>query len=435
VVSDRNVLIVDDEKALIQSIESGFEPYRDRFTVITAENGRRAVEILESHPIDLVVTDLRMPVMDGLELLAYMNSNFPNVPASVITAFRTAGTERMLRSLGVLSLLDKPVAFDDLVRCVEDGLKHVARGGSLMGVSVGAFLQLVEMERKTCLLDVIGRGGERGEFHFVDGSPIDAVCGDLKGEEAACTMIGWDNVRLRLRELPDVFIGPRKIEARLMKLLMEGLRRKDEARSLNESRKGATGLPGSERDRASAPAVRGPGGPRTALAAGSGRKSYMDEGNGLSASPHDFTREEMVEIGPRLRNSDKWLHRNRTKMDLRQVLDLMAGELDGVLTLAVLGVDGAVLAAHRVDRQINAPDINTFAAKFAILLKLATRAVEDLDGLGVFEENLVQTRDARILTRWLTDSHFLGLAVKRDGTLGGARLVVRKYLEMLRSAL
>ena len=83
----KNVLIVDDEKSLLLSLKAGFEAYKDRVKVLTAENGKAAIGILESSRLDLIVTDLKMPVMDGLELLAYMSKNFSSIPFIVMTAF------------------------------------------------------------------------------------------------------------------------------------------------------------------------------------------------------------------------------------------------------------------------------------------------------------------------------------------------------------
>jgi len=85
----KTVLIVDDETPFILSLTTGLKRYSSEYNILTAENGKIAVEILESTPLDLVVTDLRMPEMDGFELLAYMSTNFPSIPVIVMSAFGT----------------------------------------------------------------------------------------------------------------------------------------------------------------------------------------------------------------------------------------------------------------------------------------------------------------------------------------------------------
>jgi len=76
----KHVLIVDDEKPFLLSLTDGLASYAKDFTVVTAMNGKEAVTILDSTGVDLVVTDLRMPKMDGFELLAHISSNYPDIP-------------------------------------------------------------------------------------------------------------------------------------------------------------------------------------------------------------------------------------------------------------------------------------------------------------------------------------------------------------------
>jgi DNA-binding NtrC family response regulator len=108
------VLIVDDEKTFQLTLYDGLSIYAKDFRVLTAENGKKAKEVLETIPVDLVVTDLKMAEMDGLELLAYMRTNHPYIPVIVMTAFGNAELENWLRSLGIFAYLEKPFDFIDM---------------------------------------------------------------------------------------------------------------------------------------------------------------------------------------------------------------------------------------------------------------------------------------------------------------------------------
>jgi predicted regulator of Ras-like GTPase activity (Roadblock/LC7/MglB family) len=68
-------------------------------------------------------------------------------------------------------------------------------------------------------------------------------------------------------------------------------------------------------------------------------------------------------------------------------------------------------------------------------MKLIDRSVEGLNNLGDFEENLVQSQNAWILTRFVGEQFYMGILVSRDGTLGNVRLVAGKYQERLRKSL
>ena len=106
----REVLIVDDEEPLLLSIAEGLSIYKKYFTLLTATNGMEAIKLLKSSPvIDLVITDLSMPRMDGFELIAYMNRNYPKIPVILMTAFGTPKIEEIIQKMGIYRYLEKPL--------------------------------------------------------------------------------------------------------------------------------------------------------------------------------------------------------------------------------------------------------------------------------------------------------------------------------------
>ena len=116
------VLIVEDEKTFQLTLMDGLRKYEQDFRVLSAENGRIAKEILETLPVDLVVTDLKMAEMDGLELLAYIRKNNPYIPVIVMTAFGNPELENWLQSLGVFAYLEKPIDFIELTNKILSAL-------------------------------------------------------------------------------------------------------------------------------------------------------------------------------------------------------------------------------------------------------------------------------------------------------------------------
>ena len=225
----KTVLIVDDETPFVLSLAAGLKTYSSDFQVLTAENGKDAVGILETKTVDLMVTDLRMPEMDGFELLAFMSTNFPFIPVIVMSAYGTQTIKDRLSTMGTLEFLEKPVDFQQLAHSIENGLNRENKGGSLNGISIASFLQLIEMEGKTCLLDIQREDGAlNGILYFIKGALFDAVCGKLRGEDAALQIIGWENAEINFKELPNKKISKR-IDTELMSLIMEAMRLKDES--------------------------------------------------------------------------------------------------------------------------------------------------------------------------------------------------------------
>ena len=192
----KNVLIVDDEEIFVQSLSEGLRVYASDFAVLTAFNGDEAVKILNSTSVNLVITDLNMPVMDGFELLSYMSSHYSMIPVIVMTAYGTPEIESRLSSSGVFKYLEKPLDFDSLATDIFEVLSDETRG-YVRGIDLMSFLQLVEMERKTCSLRV--RSQEKvGGLYFMEGMLIDAETVSLKGDEAAYEICSWNNAEIEI---------------------------------------------------------------------------------------------------------------------------------------------------------------------------------------------------------------------------------------------
>jgi CheY-like chemotaxis protein len=225
----KNILIVDDEPTFLQLFVASLKASHPHLTILAAENGKKAVEILESAPVDLVVTDLRMPEMDGFELLAYLNWHFPSIPAIAMSAFFTPDVEERLKGFGTLRFLNKPLDFSAAGGVICDSLKRDSNGGFVKGISISSFLQLIDMEQKSCLVEIQGEGKEqKGFFYFDNGSLFDATYGELTGKEAALELISWDKAKITFHDLPKSKVSKR-IDEGLMGLIMEAMRLKDES--------------------------------------------------------------------------------------------------------------------------------------------------------------------------------------------------------------
>ncbi|MEW6365524.1 MAG: response regulator [Acidobacteriota bacterium] len=220
----RRVLIVDDENSFLLSLSEGLARYAERFEVVTAENGDRALSILNSTSIDLVVTDLKMPVLNGFELLAHLRKEHPRTPAIVMTAFGGPELEAKLMKSGIIQYVEKPVDFQELADRILETLEGKSKG-FLQGIPLSAFIQLVEVEKNTCIIGV--RSGEKvGYLYFVKGNMVDAEAGDSVGEEAAYDILAWESVEIEMAPLPGR--RKRRIDLALNHILLEAFRLKDE---------------------------------------------------------------------------------------------------------------------------------------------------------------------------------------------------------------
>ena len=227
----KKILIVDDEKSFLLSLRDGLSAHSDKYQVLTAENGREAVDVLRAQPIDLLVTDLKLPEMNGFELLAWTSRHQPQLPVIVMSAFGTPEIEARLAKMDTLQFLEKPLDIQMLEEGISNGLN--AGGKSFIrGITLATFLQLMKVEKKNCTLK-ISKAEQSAYLYVRRGELIDAKLGDMIGLEAALEVVGWDDSEIEMdgicRRQDDV------INLAMEHLLIEAFKRKDEAAELEKS--------------------------------------------------------------------------------------------------------------------------------------------------------------------------------------------------------
>ena len=118
-----HVLVADDDESIRKTLERGLSAHG--YEVTTVENGVRALEILGSDAIDLVVTDINMPSMDGIELLIRLVEQRPGLKVIAISGGGLFPKEELLtdaRLLGAVDVVEKPFDIDTLLRRIESAL-------------------------------------------------------------------------------------------------------------------------------------------------------------------------------------------------------------------------------------------------------------------------------------------------------------------------
>ncbi|MCD4760790.1 response regulator, partial [bacterium] len=116
------ILIVDDEQNQRDTL-AGFLRKRG-YEVLTAESGKRALETVRERTIDLAISDLRMPEMSGLELLAELRRLQPEIAFILITAYGSVETAVQAMKDGATHYLTKPVDLEELELTMQDRLEH-----------------------------------------------------------------------------------------------------------------------------------------------------------------------------------------------------------------------------------------------------------------------------------------------------------------------
>src|SRR5437763_3802103 len=119
-----NLLIVDDEPGMRQLLSHVFGRGAGH-TVRAAENGAKALELLRGEPADLIISDVKMPDMNGIELLRRVREFLPDAGVVLMTAFATVETAREAFKLGADDFIQKPFDVDELKLIVEKALERL----------------------------------------------------------------------------------------------------------------------------------------------------------------------------------------------------------------------------------------------------------------------------------------------------------------------
>ena len=114
------VMLVEDEPAILESIRKMIETVHPNFQILsTATDGEEAVEILENREFDIVITDIRMPVRDGLSLLEHIDHNYPDLITVVISGYEVFGYAKKALEFHVFDYLLKPVSIPALTKLLD----------------------------------------------------------------------------------------------------------------------------------------------------------------------------------------------------------------------------------------------------------------------------------------------------------------------------
>lgn len=116
------ILITDDEVNIVSGLKYAFED--EGYTVLCANNGLEAWHLVNTNSVDLVITDLRMPEMDGYELIRKISASYPMLPIIVLTGHGTIETAVETMRDGAVDFFTKPVDLDKLLLVVKKSIKN-----------------------------------------------------------------------------------------------------------------------------------------------------------------------------------------------------------------------------------------------------------------------------------------------------------------------
>ncbi|MDA8137845.1 MAG: response regulator [Desulfobacteraceae bacterium] len=212
------VLIADEDAQLLMILADSLDKYRSDFEVITVTNGLEAILALQKETYAAVITEIRMPKVNGLVLMGYLAKNYQDTACVVMTDVCSEALKHRLAGESI-QYIEKPFKIQQLAEIILSVLdRKETFGGKLKGVSVAGFLNLVESERLSCVCEVSSPKMGKGYLIFRNGVLYNAKQGDITGEAAARKLLGLKEPVIKYASLPNQNI-PRLIRRKLSELV------------------------------------------------------------------------------------------------------------------------------------------------------------------------------------------------------------------------
>ncbi|SEA75322.1 protein of unknown function [Desulfuromusa kysingii] len=371
------VLIVDDEKSFLLSLHDGLSKHKEKFEVLCADNGREAIDILRTTKVNLLLTDLKMPEMNGFEILAWVLRYQPKLSVIVMSAFGTPEIEERAEAMNALQFLNKPLDLETVESAIFEGLS-TGTNSFIRGITLATFLQLMHVERKTCTLTVTS-AGKCGHLYLFAGELVNAEIGDISGIEAALSIIGWDNAEIVMCSVCER--RENVINFSMEHLLMEAFRAIDEANhGIKANKQLKSIVNGSDRDCCKTAATQGE-------EVGADHINTSTDGNNAKTSALENDSEQNHLTTP------KGVQMMEEKMEVLK-------KIKGFIAAGAFSADGEIMAEVSVSSTLRLAEVGALAND--ILLK----AQEETDIMGVGRGSMVHivAPKANLLMRCLNEN-------------------------------
>ena len=238
-IKRKTFLFVDDEPAFLTGIQELFsEMARGKWDIFTAGNHAQALALLSKMRVDVVVLDIGMAVMDGIQFLQLLGRTHPGQQVVMLTGEATEEQRKTCLDSGAVLFLEKPVVPDgyEAVFSALDALAGALPQGGFRGmmrrVGLQEVLQMECLGRKSSVLEIF-TGKVRGRIFICDGSIVHADSGTLQGEVALYGLLALRGGEFNL--LPFTEPPHRTIAGQWESLLMEAARLSDEGQKFLEA--------------------------------------------------------------------------------------------------------------------------------------------------------------------------------------------------------
>jgi predicted regulator of Ras-like GTPase activity (Roadblock/LC7/MglB family)/DNA-binding response OmpR family regulator len=187
----KRVLVVDDEENMLWMLQRNLSSNLAGVEILTARSGEEALALLSDQKVHLVITDISMPGMSGLDLLIEISNRYPQTGVIVMTAYPSSAYEHEAMMRGCLRFIEKP--FDiKIMRAIVEEILNNNEGfqGTIDGIELIDIVQFNGLSKATAALKVT-TADQEGMIFFKNGEVVHALCGEESGEDAFFNILGF----------------------------------------------------------------------------------------------------------------------------------------------------------------------------------------------------------------------------------------------------
>jgi predicted regulator of Ras-like GTPase activity (Roadblock/LC7/MglB family)/DNA-binding LytR/AlgR family response regulator len=385
----KKILIVDDEEDMIWSLQQNINNELLQVEIFTAPTGEDALPILNGNHIDLVLSDIRMPGMSGLDLLLEIKNRFPYTQVIIMTAFPSNEFKKEALLRGSLHFIEKPFDIKELRDLIRFALREEnVFKGTVAGVGLSDVIQINCLSRTTSVLRV-KEGENLGIIYFQEGQVVHAICGELEGVEAFYRILEFRGGRLDSTTYTD--LPGNTIDVPVEALIIEAARRMDEA--------GFAGVGDVDLEPANAQAAVMP---REVAKINKDPGSAVDGGTGRKTAAKEDDMSSLKEVLAELTN------------------------VPGVNTACLVGRDGFLLDSIAI-AGIDTEMIGAIASSgFG-----ASESMGNQLGKGGMSMSMIEYANGPVMLSPVGQDAFLVIVAEKEANLGMIRLKIKKHTSQI----
>lgn len=382
----QKVLIVDDEEDMLWMLQRNLDNGIPNIETITAQSGSEALGILSENEISLVITDINMPGMSGLELLTEVSGKYPDTKVIIMTAYPSNAFENKAKKEGAIQFVEKPFDINDMRKIVENSLEASDAEAAGGGIALLDIIQFNGLANATSALKVVSDEAE-GMIFFHEGKVASCNYDDKTGEEAFFAIIELDGAEIS--NVNDIEAPDNTIEKTVESLMLEAAVLKDEEKSKEAS----------------------------------GTDAFVEPAGGAAALIADDDPQETEVVGEVQQDKEPEELDNTEDEDMTDIQKILAEftNIDGVHTACLVGRDGFLLDSI-ARTGIDAEMIGAIASSgFGSAESMGNQL-----GQGDLTMTMLEYNEGPVMFSPVGSEAFLVIVADQDTNLGWIRIAIKK---------